>query len=259
MLRRARFLLATSLPRSAWDPAHHNPNWTDSYATDIAARRHWPAKRWSVALDPRTPRDWLRFSYRNLAYAYNGALRACTTFPEMIVYYTEMKQRGVKVDVDTLNVLLTRAARYEHIQTDDIFLLFDEMTSLGARPDIAAVETLHTVLEHSAQKSFEWREARRRQLVELYNYLAVEEIARLAPHKADALLAAQMARLRGQPATAAGEPQPVRLPPLLCRHRLGRPAAARGAPLPVGVRRARSTPRWSCPRCSCASRTWAPS
>ncbi|CAD2221931.1 hypothetical protein, conserved [Angomonas deanei] len=197
MMRRNSFWLATTIPRSVWDPKHHNPNWSDSYAADIAARRHWPAKKWSVALEPRTPTEWLQFSHRNLAYAYNGALRACSSFPEMVTYYNEMKQRGVKVDVDTLNVILTRAARYEHIETDDIFLLFDEMTALGARPDIAVVETLHTVLEHSASKPFEWREARRRQLVELYNHLAVEEIARLKGYRANALLAAQLQRIRG--------------------------------------------------------------
>ncbi|KPI84863.1 hypothetical protein ABL78_6091 [Leptomonas seymouri] len=197
MLRRSFLVFAVGIPRSAWDPAHHNDNWVDSYATSIADRRHWPAKKWAIGLEPRTPREWLRFSYRNLAYAYNGALRACATFPEMLVYYKEMKQRGVKVDVDTLNVLLSRAARYEHIQIDDVFLLFDELTALGARPDIASVETLHTVLEHAAHRPPEWREARRRQLVELYQHLAVEEVERLAPHHTDALLAAQIARLRG--------------------------------------------------------------
>ncbi|TPP47759.1 hypothetical protein CGC21_1705 [Leishmania donovani] len=197
MLRRSFFVLAPSIPRSVWDPAHYNENWVDSYSTSIADRRHWPAKKWSIGLEPRTPRDWLRFSYRNLAYAYNGALRACAAFPEMLVYYKEMKQRGVKVDVDTLNALLSRAARYEHIQVDDVFLLFDELTALGARPDIASVETLHTVLEHAAHQPPEWRETRRRQLVELYQYLALEEIERLAPHRVDALLSAQIARLRG--------------------------------------------------------------
>ncbi|EKG06455.1 hypothetical protein TCSYLVIO_002436 [Trypanosoma cruzi] len=196
MLRRAPCLLATNIPRSAWDPAHFNTNWSDSYSTEIAARRHWPAKKWSIGLEPRTPRDWLQFSYRNLAYAYNGALRACQSFPEMLVCYKEMKQRGVKVDVDTMNVLLTRAARYERIQVDDVFLLFDELTALGARPDIAAVETLHTVLDHSAAMPYEWREARRRQLVELYNCLAMEEIERLAPHRVDRLLKEQIKRYR---------------------------------------------------------------
>lgn len=196
MFRRSCWVLAAHIPRSVWDPKHHNPNWADSYSTEIADRRHWPAKRWSIGLEPRTPSDWLQFSHRNLAYAYNGALRACATFPEMLVYYKEMKQRGVKVDVDTLNVMLTRAARYEQIQTDDVFLLFDEMTSLGARPDIASAETLHTVLEHSASQPFEWREARRRQLVELYNALALEEIERLAPHHVDGLLAQQINRIR---------------------------------------------------------------
>lgn len=197
MWRRSLFIFAPSIPRSVWDPAHYNENWVDSYSTSIADRRHWPAKKWSIGLEPRTPRDWLRFSYRNLAYAYNGALRACATFPEMLVYYKEMKQRGVKVDVDTLNALLSRAARYEHIQVDDVFLLFDELIALGARPDIASVETLHTVLEHAAHQPPEWCETRRRQLVELYQYLALEEIERLAPHRVDALLSAQIARLRG--------------------------------------------------------------
>lgn len=196
-------LLAAHIPRSVWDPAHYNENWTDSYATDIADRRQWPSKKWSVGLEPRTPSDWLQHSKRNLAYGYNGAMRACSTFPEMVELYKEMKQREVKVDVDTMNILLTRGARYEALQVDDLFLLFDEMVGLGARPDVAAIETLHTVLDHSAGMPVEWREVRRRQLVEWYNCLAVELIERLRPstgHQlsplADTLLSHQMNRLR---------------------------------------------------------------
>eukprot|EP00796_Vickermania_ingenoplastis_P000978 gene978-573_t len=200
----AAALLASQIPRSAWDPAHHNENWTDSYGTDIAERRQWPSKRWSVGLVPRTPKDWLKYSTRNLAYAYNGALRACDAFPEMLELYKEMKQRGVKVDVDTLNALLTRGARFEGLQVDDLFLLFDEMVGLGVRPDIAALETLHTVLDHSAGMPVEWREVRRRQLVEWYNRVAVEVLERLKPsdthqmqQPVDALMRQQMQRLRG--------------------------------------------------------------
>lgn len=196
-------LRAPHIPRSVWDPAHYNENWTDSYGTDIADRRQWPSKKWSVGLEPRTPSDWLQYSKRNLAYGYNGAMRACSTFPEMVELYKEMKQRDVKVDVDTMNILLTRGARYEALQVDDLFLLFDEMVGLGARPDVAAVETLHTVLDHSAGMPVEWREVRRRQLVEWYNCLAVELIERLRPNSghqlsplADTLLSHQMNRLR---------------------------------------------------------------
>ncbi|KAG8348301.1 hypothetical protein ERJ75_000347900 [Trypanosoma vivax] len=188
--------LATNIPRSVWDPAQYNPNWPDSYGHEISSRREWPARKWSVGLEPRTPREWLQFSYRNLAYAYNGALRACQSLPSMLLLYKEMKQRGVKVDVDTMNVLLTRAARYEHIRVDDIFLLFDELTSLGARADLAAAETLHIVFNHSAAMPLEWREARRRQLIDLYNDLALEEIERLTPHHVDRLLMEQMRRYR---------------------------------------------------------------
>ncbi|AAZ11294.1 uncharacterized protein TEOVI_000343200 [Trypanosoma equiperdum] len=197
MFRRAIPLLSANIPRSVWDPAQHNPNWSDSYGHDITNRRAWPARKWTVGLEPCTPREWLQFSHRNLAYAYNGALRACHSLPSMLLLYKEMKQRGVKVDVDTMNVLLTRAARHEHIQVDDVFLLFDELVALGARPDLAAAETLHTVLSHSASMPEEWREARRLQLVELYNNLAMEEVERLAPHRADRLLKEQMKRFRG--------------------------------------------------------------
>ncbi|CCD12744.1 unnamed protein product [Trypanosoma congolense IL3000] len=196
MFRRVGPFLSVSIPRSVWDPAQYNNNWTDSYALDISSRREWPARKWAVGLEPRTPREWLQFSRRNLAYGYNGALRACHSLPAMLLLYREMKQRGVKVDVDTMNVLLTRAARYEHMQVDDVFLLFDELIALGARPDLAAAETLHTVLNHSAAMPADWREARRLQLVGLYNDLALEEVERLAPHRVERLLKEQMKRYR---------------------------------------------------------------
>lgn len=50
-----------------------------------------------------------------------------------------MKLRKVKVDVDTMNIMLNRAARYERMEVDDMFMLFDEMLSLGVRPDLASV------------------------------------------------------------------------------------------------------------------------
>lgn len=200
-------LLASHIPRSAWDPAHYHENWTDSYGTAIAARRQPSSKRWSVGLTPSTPRDWLQYSSRNLAYAYNGALRACgTDFQKMVALYKEMKERGVKVDVDTLHILLTRGARYEKMRPDDLFLLVEELVQLGARPDMAAIETLHTVWDHSAGMPVEWREVRQKQLVQYYNYLAEETVDRLShssspqhhlsPHL-DALMAQEMARLRG--------------------------------------------------------------
>jgi hypothetical protein len=196
-MRRAFPLLATSVPRHVWDPSRHNPNWADSYSTDIADRRHWPAKKWSIGLEPKTPDDWQNFSLRNLSYAYNAALRACSTFPEMIKYYQEMKQRGVKVDLDTLNTLLTRAARYEKIQVEDVFRLYDEMIALGAKPDLATAETLHTVWEFSINSaSAEWREVRRRHLIRIYNALAEADILQYGEKDLSHLLAAQINRYR---------------------------------------------------------------
>ena len=191
-------MFATAIPRHVWDPARANPNWSDSYSTDVADRRQWPAKRWSIGLEPRTPTDWLTYSTRNLSYAYNGALRACNSFPEMIGYYQEMKQRGVSIDLDTMNVLLTRAARYESIVADDVFKLFEEMVDLGAKPDLSVVETLHTVFDHhyTATAAGEWRELRRRRLIELYNRLCVEDIATYAGKDVPYLLRSQVARYR---------------------------------------------------------------
>lgn len=207
MTSSSSLLLASHIPRSVWDPAHYHENWTDSYGTAIAARRQPSSKRWSVGLTPSTPRDWLQYSSRNLAYAYNGALRACgTNFPKMIVLYKEMKERGVKVDVDTLHILLTRGARYEKMRPDDLFLLVEELVQLGARPDMAAIETLHTVWDHSAGMPVEWREVRQKQLVQYYTYLAEETVDRLSHSSSprhhlspplDALLAQEMTRLRG--------------------------------------------------------------
>ncbi|CUG94036.1 Hypothetical protein, putative [Bodo saltans] len=197
MMRRAVPLLASSIPRHVWDPSRHNPNWADSYSTEISDRRQWPAKKWSIGLEPQTPTDWQNHSLRNLSYAYNAALRSCSTFPEMIGYYQEMKQRGVKVDLDTLNTLLTRAARYEKIQVDDIFHLFDEMVELGAKPDMATAETLHTVWEFSINTATaEWREVRRRHLIRIYNALAEADVLQYGQKDLQHLLAAQIGRYR---------------------------------------------------------------
>jgi hypothetical protein len=197
MMRRAVPLLATSIPRHVWDPSRHNPNWADSYSTEIADRRQWPAKKWSIGLEPQTPAEWQQYSLRNLSYAYNAALRACSTFPEMIGYYQEMKQRGVKVDLDTLNTLLTRAARYEKIQVDDVFRLYDEMVELGAKPDMATAETLHTVWEYSINTATaEWREVRRRHLIRIYNALAEADVLLYGEKDLQHMLAAQIGRYR---------------------------------------------------------------
>jgi len=196
-MRKSVPLFAAAIPRHVWDPTRHNPNWADSYSTEIVDRRHWPAKKWTIGLEPRTPDDWRNFSKRNLAYAYNAALRSCGTFPEMIPFYQEMKQRGVKVDLDTMNTLLTRAARYEKIQIPDVFELFDEMVELGAKPDLATAETLHTVWDHSAGSTDEaWRETRRQHLIRVYNTLAEADIAQYAGKNVPHLLAAQMKRYR---------------------------------------------------------------
>eukprot|EP00758_Cryptobia_borreli_P013742 Tbor_TRINITY_DN5862_c0_g1::TRINITY_DN5862_c0_g1_i1::g.7010::m.7010 len=179
MIRRTIPILSSGLPRGVWDPKQHNHKHIDSYAKAISDRRNWPAKRWSVGLEPRVMDDWGQFSLRNLAYAYNGKLRACSNFPEMVPLYQEMKMRGVKVDTDTLNVLLSRGARFSQLKTEDFFLLFDELLSLGARPDLAVVEIMHTVLEQAFQLDPRWRETRRCQLIDLYDNLCREEIERL--------------------------------------------------------------------------------
>ena len=197
MIRRCVLCLAGAFPRQSWDPLQHNSRWVDSYAKAVSDRRSWPAKKYSVGLEPRTPREWLEFSYRNLAYAYNGAMRACATFPEMIPYYQEMKHRGVKVDVDTMFVLLSRGARYHRMTIEDLFELHDELLSLGARPDIAIVEIMHTAFEQRAGTlDPAWSDWRREQLVEEYESLAKEDIARLGPRRFEALLREQFARYR---------------------------------------------------------------
>ena len=51
-MRRAVARLAGAIPRSAWDPAHHDPRWVDSYAKPMADRRSWPAKTFSIVEEP---------------------------------------------------------------------------------------------------------------------------------------------------------------------------------------------------------------
>lgn len=176
MYRRNATLAATAIPRHTWDPKRFDHKWYDSYGKRITQRRYWPAKKYSIGLEPQTQHEWLQFSLRNLAYAYNGALRACGTFPEMVPYYQEMKLRGVKMDVDTMFVMLSRASRYEKISVPDVFKLYDEMVELGAKTDLSIVEVLHTLWEHSAACEPEWREARRAQLVGMYNVLAKQDM-----------------------------------------------------------------------------------
>lgn len=196
MLRRVSVTRAAAVPRSVWDPTHHNKKWVDSYALPIARRRVWPAKVWSLRPDPQTPSDWLRFSKRNLAYQYNARLRACIDFPEMVTYYQEMKERGVKIDVDTAYVMISRATRYEHMRPEDVFQLFDELVGLGARADIAVIETLHTAWDNALGVAPEWREVRRRDLIDRYNELAEEFVDTYGEQHYDQLMLQEVARCR---------------------------------------------------------------
>ena len=175
--------LAALIPREAWDPAHHNPKWIDSYATAVTERREWPSRPWLVGLNPKTPREFLAHSLRNLTYEYNAALRSCSNFPDMITFYKEMFARGVKVDVDTMYVMLSRAARHEAVSTQELFALWDEMKSAGARPDQATTEVLHTVWDMLPATSETpeigvFREIRRTELVATYNQLCLQETHR---------------------------------------------------------------------------------
>jgi hypothetical protein len=195
-MRRSTIALASTVPRHVWDPKQHDPKWVDSFAKPIADRRVWPAKQYSIGIEPQTPADWLMFSKRNLAYGYNAAMRACATFPEMIPYYQEMKRRGVLLDIDTMFVMLSRAARYDKIHAPDVFKLYDEMTLLGAKTDIAVAEVLQTLWEHSAAEDAAWREARRRQLIEVYQRLAMEDVRGYGAQGHDKLMLQQVARYR---------------------------------------------------------------
>jgi len=194
MLRRSARLAVSSVPRASWDPKHHDARWVDSYAKPAVDRRTWPAKVFSIVPEPQTPTEFLHYSKRNLAYAYNAAIRACSTFPETIELYNEMKARGAEVDLDTAFAMLSRAARYERMTPEDVFLLSDELRALGARFDITVIEVLHTVWDHSAAASPQWREARRRELVDEYNRLANDDIARYGEQGHAALMVQQLSR-----------------------------------------------------------------
>ena len=78
-------------------------------------------------------------------------MRACDTFPDIIPYYKEMLTRGVKLDVDTMYVVLSRAARFDGVSVSQIFELAQEMMSHGARLDLATIEVLHTVFSHAGR------------------------------------------------------------------------------------------------------------
>lgn len=198
-------LLAPAIPVATWDPKHHNHKFVDSYAKAVADRRQWPAKKWAVGIEPRVKSDWNQFSLRNLAYQYNGRLRASSNFPEMIPIYTEMKIRGVKMDTDTMTVMLSRGARFTPITANDLFLLFDEMLSLGAKPDIAVIEVLHTVLDHApTETTGTWFESKRQKLIAHYDQLCAEEVLRLGEKGYGMLLASQVARYRKNVAALDG-------------------------------------------------------
>ena len=185
MFSRCTTKLSALIPREAWDPQHHNPKWVDSYAEPIAVRREWPARQWLVGLNPKSQKEFLGHSMRNLAYEYNAALRACGTFPEMVPYYKEMIIRGVKLDVDTMYVLLSRAARCPTVSIKQIFLLWDEMRDHGARPDLATTEVLQTVLKIHEETSDlqDYLKSRKAELVQMYSVLCVEEMHRLGCKK----------------------------------------------------------------------------
>ena len=180
-----------------WDPKYHNHKHVDSYAKAIADRRVWPAKKYTVGAQPNVRSDWNHFSLRNLAYQYNAKLRACNNFPEMIPVYAEMKGRGVKLDSDTMSVMLSRGARFTAITPQDLFLLFEEMLSLGARPDMAVIEVLHTILDHSPRNTDgAWREAKRLDLIRHYDVMCAAEIATLGEQGLGHLMASQVDRYR---------------------------------------------------------------
>lgn len=198
MLRRsAAPILATAVPRHVWDPTHHNQRWVDSYAKPISDRRVWPSKVYSIGLEPQTPSDWLHFSLRNLAYAYNAALRECATFGRMVPLYQEMKRRGVKMDTDTMFIMLSRAARQDSMDPADVCSLFEEMKVLGAKPDLAVAEVLHTLLDHSLGCPAAWQMAQRSRLAEVYISLLEDDITTLgAKGGHDKLLLTQFQRYR---------------------------------------------------------------
>ena len=114
----------------------------------------------------------------------------------MIPLYREMIERGVKMDLDTMYVILSRGARYDKMSPQDLFILFDEMKELGAKADITVLELLHTVLESSEGQPAEWREARRLQLVWLYCDLAATELPEYGEKNYQNLLRSQFHRFR---------------------------------------------------------------
>jgi len=188
MFRISSLARAVAIPREAWDPTHHSPTWIDSYAEAVPARRDWPVRKWLVGLMPKTQKEYLGYSIRNSAYEYNAAMRACSTFPEMIPYYKEMFVRGVRMDVDTMYVVLSRAARFEGVTAQQVFELYDEMQQQGARPDIAVAEVLHTVWDLTPPipddaEHENFRETRRQQLCTIYNELCGVEVHRLGGKK----------------------------------------------------------------------------
>eukprot|EP00760_Papus_ankaliazontas_P034141 PhM_4_TR7006/c0_g1_i1/m.35082 len=200
-MRRAPFLFATAIPRDAWDPAHHNPKWHDSHADHITKRRDWPSRKWLVGLVPKTPREFLETSDRNVVYQYNARMRACVTFPEIIPYYKEMLQRGVKIDVDTMYVVLSRAVRFEGLTAQDVFALCDEMVAHGARLDLATAEVLHTlwdtaVVTEDDVELVAWKEARRQFLGNTYNQLLKTELHRTGSRGLESLMQQTFAKHR---------------------------------------------------------------
>ena len=190
MFKNCSSFFSALIPRESWDPLHHNPKWVDSYAEPIAVRREWPARQWLVGLNPKSPREFLSHSMRNLAYEYNASLRACSTFPEMIPFYKEMMIRGVKMDVDTMYIVLSRASRCPAVSTKQIFALWDEMLQHGARPDLATTEVLQTVLSVSGKDPMreETTHQRREELVGMYSALCIIEMQRLGARKQFSLL-----------------------------------------------------------------------
>ena len=201
MFLRGKISCVPLIPREAWDPAHHDPKWIDSYAEAIANRREWPARQWLVGITPKTPKEYLGFSLRNLTYEYNAALRACNTFPEMLPFYKEMHTRGVKIDVDTMFIMLSRASRYESITSQELFQLWDELRLAGARPDQATTEIVHTIWDlmpfKSNDASFErFREARRQEIVAMYSFLCTQEMHRYGEKKLFSLMQKTFQRYR---------------------------------------------------------------
>eukprot|EP01065_Artemidia_motanka_P025700 TRINITY_DN30684_c0_g1_i1.p1 TRINITY_DN30684_c0_g1~~TRINITY_DN30684_c0_g1_i1.p1 ORF type:complete len:784 (+),score=211.10 TRINITY_DN30684_c0_g1_i1:58-2409(+) len=146
-------LRVAAVPQSEWNPAKQpdSRQIEDPSVIGIALRRKWMAKRWLVGDRIDGENAASPYTMRPLAVLYESKLRLQPNFATAAPYYLEAKERGVPITTTMMNLLLATAQRDRTIsesadRTEDVWLLYLDMTESGAKPDINTLDLMRNEL-----------------------------------------------------------------------------------------------------------------